>query len=399
MRVLLTSNASYDPPRGGSTRGNVVWLRQLANAGHTCRVICASLGEDRETQVDGISIRAVKDFPQRARVLAAEIRGFDPDWILVSSEDLSHVLLREAGKVAVGRLIYLAHTPQFFPFGPESWHPDPRATEIVRHARAVVAIGHHMAEYVERHANVKARVIHPPIYGAGPFARFENFEAPLVLMINPCELKGLGIFLALAERFPEQQFAGLIGWGTTSADRERMSRLANVRLLANVPDIDTVLKQARVLLMPSIWYEGFGLIAMEAMLRGLPVIASDSGGLMEAKQGTRFVIPVLPVGRYLAEFDEVHMPLAVLPQQNLEPWVEALRRLTTERTLYEAESGRSRAAALKFVEHLNTADFGRMLLHMPVAATAEPTSSRIDELTPAQRTLLLQRLMRQREKS
>ena len=39
--------------------------------------------------------------------------------------------------------------------------------------------------------------------------------------------------------------------------------------------------------MPSLWFEGFGLIAMEAMLRGLPVIASDSGGLEEAKAGNR----------------------------------------------------------------------------------------------------------------
>ena len=62
-----------------------------------------------------------------------------------------------------------------------------------------------------------------------------------------------------------------------------MSRLANVTVLETVPGIDEVLSRARLLLMPSLWLEGFGLIAMEAMLRGLPVIASDSGGLVEAK--------------------------------------------------------------------------------------------------------------------
>ena len=103
-----------------------------------------------------------------------------------------------------------------------------------------------------------------------------------------------------------------------------MAALPNVRVLESVGGIDEVLQEARVLLMPSLWYEGFGLIAMEAMLRGLPVVASDSGGLKEAKAGTEFVIPVNPIVTYAQEFDEVHMPVPVLPEQDLEPWMGAL---------------------------------------------------------------------------
>jgi glycosyltransferase involved in cell wall biosynthesis len=398
MRVLLTSNASHDPPRGGSTRSNLVWLRQLAAAGHDCRIVGASLAEDQQREVDGIRIHSVKDLAKRAFVLGEEIRAFDPDWVLVSSEDLSHVLLREADKVAAGRMIYLAHTPQFLPFGPESWYPDARATAIIQHARAVVAIGHHMGDYIERHAGVTANIIHPPIYGTPPFRRCGGFDAPLVLMINPCEVKGIRIFLALARDFPDLQFAALIGWGTTSADKDAMAERPNVRLLASVPDIEDVLSQARLLLMPSVWYEGFGLIAMEAMLRGLPVIASDSGGLKEAMQGSRMVIPVRPIEQYLPEFDEVRMPKAVVPPQDLEPWTDAVRTLTTNRRLYEAESQFSRAAALRFVSDLDASAFERLLSSLP-AAKHETPSVRMDDLTPAQRTLLLRRLMRLRGKA
>ena len=43
MRILLTANASYVPPRGGSTRSNLVWLEYLASRGHDCRVVAPAL--------------------------------------------------------------------------------------------------------------------------------------------------------------------------------------------------------------------------------------------------------------------------------------------------------------------------------------------------------------------
>ncbi|MDX2153601.1 MAG: glycosyltransferase family 4 protein [Bryobacteraceae bacterium] len=389
MRVLLTSNASYDPPRGGSTRSNLVWLDHLASAGHSCRVVCSG-DFDAETTRGGITIRSVHDLSRHVRELSSEIERFEPDWVLVSSEDLAHVLLREAHSCAAGRLVYLAHTPQWFPFGPESWHPDPAATDIVRSARAIVAIGRHMAGYIKEHAWSDAAVIHPPIYGAGPWPHFGSFDTGWVLMINPCVVKGIAIFAALAEQFPDVAFVALEGWGTTSADRALLARLPNVRLLSSVPNIDDVLSKSRLLLMPSVWYEGFGLIAMEAMLRGLPVIASDSGGLKEAKDGTGYVVPVRPVERYQSAFDERHMPRAVVPPQNIAPWEAALRRLLSDEAEYLRESECSRASAHRFVSRLNAADFERLLQSLTPAAS--PAPARHKELDDSRRALLLKKL-------
>ena len=67
---------------------------------------------------------AVEEPVRRVQVLRQQIREFRPDWVLVSSEDLGHALLREAHHSAAGRVVYLAHTPQFYPFGPASWKPD-----------------------------------------------------------------------------------------------------------------------------------------------------------------------------------------------------------------------------------------------------------------------------------
>lgn len=401
MRVLLTSNASYEPPRGGSTRSNLMWLRHLVASGHACRVVCASDEGASDAQFadpSGLEIHSYRQLSRRVSVLSDEIRSFLPDWVLVSSEDLSHVLLREAAHAAPGRIVYLAHTPQWYPFGPASWYSDAEATAIVRGAAGVVAISSAMASYIHEYSGAEATVIHPPMYGSPPYPMFGSFDAGSVLMVNPSVVKGISTFLALAERFPDVEFAGLAGWATTQKDREDMARLPNVRVLESVGSIDEVLRDARLLLMPSLWLEGFGLIAMEAMLRGLPVIASDSGGLKEAKAGTGFVITVRQISRFEATFDERNMPRAVEPPQEIGPWTEALKMLLTDRAAYESESARSRAAALRFVSNLRVEAFEEFLLKLAPKPAEAPTATppRRPELSPGQRALLLKRLRERR---
>ncbi|MBI2690052.1 MAG: glycosyltransferase [Acidobacteria bacterium] len=369
MKILLASNATYEPPRGGSTRSNLAWLRELAQQGHECRVVCPSSGDFASDHVsrDGITIHRIHELAQHANKLGEEIAAFRPDWVLVSSEDLSHTLLREAHRVAASRLVYLAHTPQFFPFGPESWNPDARVSDMVRQARAVIAIGIHMAGYIRQHLGREASVIHPPIYGEPPYGNYGSASSGDVLMINPCTVKGLPIFVELARRFPQITFAALAGWGTTSLDRRMMAEVPNIRVLESVPDINDVLKNARALAMPSLWYEGFGLIVIEAMLRGLPVIASDSGGLKEAKGPTGYVVPVRPVERYGHTFDEAHMPVPVLPEQDIEPWVEALSKLLASQEAYEQEAALSRRRASEFVSGLQPRALETLLASLETA--------------------------------
>ena len=257
MRILLTANASYVPPRGGATRSNLVWLDHLAASGHECRIIAKALIQDpgRQRQIEdeqiatevlssspdveivkraSLLVYSVFDPARQIQVLREQIGEFQPEWVFVSSEDLGHTLLGEASRAAPGRVIYLAHTPQFFPFGPESWNPDPQATELVRQAAAVVAIGQHMAGYIREHARCAASVIHPPIYGPGPFPRFGSPDG-LVTMINPCAIKGLSIFLALADRFRNIRFGALPGWGTTASDLRQIESRENIRTSPQLP--------------------------------------------------------------------------------------------------------------------------------------------------------------------
>jgi glycosyltransferase involved in cell wall biosynthesis len=397
MRILLTANASYAPPRGGATRSNLVWLDALARAGHECRIVCGASGEGAEFRHhESIAVLPVSEPARRVHVLRTEIRDFHPDWVLVSSEDLGHALLREAQHSAEGRVVYLAHTPQFFPFGPASWNPDRHAAEVAARAAGIVAIGQHMAEYIERELGCPAAVIHPPIYGTGPFPNCANFERGLITMINPCAVKGISIFLQVAERMPAHQFGVVPGWGTTTEDRRALGRLSNVEFLPNVRNIDDVIARTRVLLMPSLWYEGFGLIVMENMLRGIPVVSSDSGGLKEAKSGTGYVIPVRTIERYQPVFDEHAMPKPVVRENDAEPWIAALDELLGDRAAYEKESTASRRAAERFVSGLDARAFERFLAELRPAGHAAAERPTIESLSPEKRALLLQRLHRRK---
>jgi glycosyltransferase involved in cell wall biosynthesis len=398
MRILLTATASYAPPRGGATRCNLAWLNALAAAGHECRIVCGPAGEGAPFRLHGaVQLFPVEDPAARVQTLRRQIREFGPDHVLVSSEDLGHALLHEAHHSAPS-VVYLAHTPQFFPFGPASWNAESGAAALVARSAGVVAIGPHMAAYVERALGREAAVIHAPIYGGGPFPNLANFEGGLIAMINPGAVKGASLFLETASRLPALPFGAVPGWGTTQEDRRALARLSNVRLLPSAESIDELLRGVRILLMPSLWYEGFGLIAMEAMLRGIPVVASDSGGLCDAKRGTGYTIPTRGIERYQPVFDEHAMPKPVIPENDAAPWVEAIRELTSDRRAYERESAASRTAALEFVAGLDAALMERYLMGLAGAGPSAPPSraeaATIESLSPEKRALLLERLKR-----
>jgi glycosyltransferase involved in cell wall biosynthesis len=97
------------------------------------------------------------------------------------------------------------------------------------------------------------------------------------VFVNPVPEKGAEFALRLAQAMPDERFEFIGNWGNDRPDRLS----SNVSFRKRAATLKDVLRDARGLLMPSVWQEAFGRVALEAMCLGVPVIGSDRGNLPE----------------------------------------------------------------------------------------------------------------------
>ena len=112
-----------------------------------------------------------------------------------------------------------------------------------------------------------------------------------------------------------------------------LGKLKNITILPNTHDPRRFYAITRLLLMPSLWNESFGRAAAEAMLNGIPVLASNRGALPETVGDAGFLFDI--PARYTPETRDV--PTAA----EVDPWVETIIRLWDD----AAEYGRWSQAA------------------------------------------------------
>ena len=398
MRILLGMNLPYYPAYGGANKANKFLLEGLAEKGHTVRAVVPVLGTPspitheqfleklaqqsiavssaggvHRFTMNGVEVRAAVEASRLRSCMVEQIESFRPDWVLVSSENPSQNLLDAAVKTPGTKVACVVQAPEYLPFGPESFYPSARRTELFSRADLIIAISQYTADYLKRWSSLNPKTIYMPVYGSGPFPNYGRFDEGYVTLVNPCQLKGISIFCALAREFPDVAFAAVPTWGTTPADLETLAALPNVRLLEASLDIDHILAQTRILLMPSLAPETLGQTAIDSMLRGIPVLASNLGGLPEAKMGIDFVIPVNPIELYKSELDENGLPVAILPDQDIRPWRDALSSLLTSRRSYDDLSAASREAALRFVSGVSVDNWEDALINSRANGKAHHT--------------------------
>jgi glycosyltransferase involved in cell wall biosynthesis len=182
-----------------------------------------------------------------------------------------------------------------------------------------------------------------------------------VTFINPHVVKGVYVFARiareLARRRPDIRLLVTQGRSRTDALSDPSLGLAphllgqlptepardgrNITLMPFMPDprqfYPAVYSVTRLLLMPSLWLESFGLVAAEALLNGIPVLASNRGALPDTLGAAGFLFDI--PAKYTPETREV--PTA----EEVEPWVETIIRLWDDAVEYDRWSRAAREHA------------------------------------------------------
>ncbi len=324
MKILLAQRLPWFSALAGETKFSRWLCETLTERGHSCRAVALATtteGPDALTDLrafaerrgvprrrsspdadvyawGGVDVHAVPDGRRLWTTLAEQIREFAPDRVVVSQDRTYLTLATALAEADPARVVYTAHSQATLPFGPECFRRDDAQTDLLRRTGAVVASSRYIGRYISQWSGIQARVFRFSSCGPGPFPNLGRPGAGFITMVNPSRLKGIDIFERLAAARPAEAFAAVPTWATTGDDLDRLGRLDNVRLLAPSEQIGGILAQTRILLVPSLWGEGFGLVATEAMLHGIPVLASDIGGLPEAKLGVDYLLPVRPIEEY-----------------------------------------------------------------------------------------------------
>ena len=279
------------------------------------------------------------------------------------------MLLEAALRARNARVVYLARATLAVPFGPDCAFPSESKTAMLRSVDGAVGVSQYVADYIRSWSGIEA--IHVPIslMEPGPYPELGRFENEFVTLVNPCAVKGIAISSLWRHECRTCRFAAVPTWGTSDRDRAALAQHPNVTCSIRWTISICCCARTRVLLVPSLWAEARSRIVLEAMLRGVPVIASNVGGIPEAKMGVEYLLPVRPIEKYDPRLDERMVPVAEVPPQDIGPWQEALGRLTSDRAHYEDLSRRSREAALTYTANLNVGPFEKFLREV-----AKPTA-------------------------
>jgi glycosyltransferase involved in cell wall biosynthesis len=268
----------------------------------------------------------------------------------------------------------------------------PANLELMRRARAAdIPVVFHLHNFAYNDGTAFAHastILFPSDYSRRHYRRTVGLDGPVlpdplradrvvatepepryVTFINPQPAKGLPVFARIAvelnQRRPDIPLLVVEGRGTSDwlarlpAD---LSGLTNLHRMANTPSPRDFYRVSRVVLVPSLWKESLGRVAMEALANGLPVLASERGALPETLGDAGFVFAI----------PERYTPAnAALPTAHeVAPWIKTIERLWDDPAFEAEHRDRAQAEARRWDDDRIADEYARLFESLRLRSNA-----------------------------
>jgi len=214
--------------------------------------------------------------------------------------------------------------------------------DLFEHTAGILVASDFVRLHYAQRLNLKWTVLPSPL-------RFDKVIAPnpdprFLTFVNPVARKGTSVLvrivLELDHLRPDIPILVADGRGTAEdlvKERLDLSGVRNLNRMANTTDPRDYYRVSRALLMPSLWSEPFGRVAAEALANGIPVLASDRGGLPQTLGGAGFVFSVP---------DRCTPTSGEIPtREEIRPWLDVIIRLWDDPDFEAAQRTRCQVAA------------------------------------------------------
>ena len=335
MRVLFITAHPYLPQMyGGLQTSTHALCRHLQERGHHVAVLGALMPQGRLGLLARCKIKLRKLLGQppvaRDHVCAYPVwRSWQPEQVVqavIAREKPDVVVVLAVKPVLMALAARPAGVPLIMQLQDVEFSQHGGAFEELG-AVAAAANSNFTADTYRAAYGIEPAVIYPFVY-AQKFGQPTSREN--VTFINPHAFKGLAIALGIARACPDIPFTFIEAWPLKPDERTalatEMASLPNITLLKPQKDMSAVYGKCKILLAPSLWYEGYGKVVTEAQLSGIPAIASRRGGLPEA---------VGPGG------------ILVDPEGPLDDWIAAVRLLWNDAREYQKLSAAAQTHATR----------------------------------------------------
>lgn len=312
MRILFAGERPGYPQRmTGAAVSTYLLADSLAKTGASVHLLCR-LADDADGAVADAALApfGIERIPNPAAGMPATITAFQPDVAVLSS----------GATMAIAQPLIESGIPIVL-YQRDLGFPLVKALRSTDALCGVFACSSFIADALKselgQQAVVLANVFPPERYRVDP-------KGAWVTLVNPVAEKGVGLVLTLAARHRDLTFQFVEGWKQKPEQKAKLQRraasLGNIHWQDPVEDMRIAYGRTRVLLVPTRWREAWGRVVTEAQISGIPVLASNHGGLPES----------------------VGQGGLLLPPDDADNWSAALSKVMTDQAIWAGLSAQAK---------------------------------------------------------